>query len=37
VIRLNIMRLTQVVLQPLRWCSVDYVIHHEWDVHKEQK
>ena len=28
---------TQVLLQPLRWCSVDCVIHHERDVHEEQK
>ena len=25
------------VLQPLRWCCVDCVIHHEWDVREEQK
>ena len=25
------------VLQPLRWCCVDCVIHHERDVRKEQK
>ena len=25
------------VLQPLRWCCVDYVIHHERDVREEQK
>jgi len=24
------------VLQPLRWCCVDCVIHHEWDVREEQ-
>jgi len=26
-----------VVLQPLRWCCVDCVIHHERDVREEQK
>jgi len=25
------------VLQPLRWCCIDCVIHHEWDVREEQK
>ena len=25
------------VLQPLRWCCVDCVIHHERDVREEQK
>ena len=25
------------LLQPLQWCCVDCVIHHEWDVRKEQK
>ena len=25
-----------VVLQPLRWCCVDCVIHHERDVREEQ-
>jgi len=25
------------VLQPLRWCCVDCVIHHERHVHEEQK
>ena len=25
-----------VMLQPLQWCCVDCVIHHEWDVHEEQ-
>jgi len=25
------------LLQPLRWCCVDCVIHHERDVHEEQK
>ena len=25
------------LLQPLRWCCVDCAIHHEWDVHEEQK
>jgi len=24
------------VLQPLRWCCVDRVIHHGWDVREEQ-
>jgi len=24
-------------LQPLRWCCVDCVIHHERDVREEQK
>jgi len=24
------------VLPPLRWCCVDCVIHHEWDVREEQ-
>ena len=24
------------LLQPLRWCCVDCVIHHEWDVREEQ-
>jgi len=23
--------------QPLRWCCVDCMIHHEWDVREEQK
>ena len=26
-----------VVLQPLRWCCVEYVIHHERDVREEQQ
>jgi len=26
-----------VVLQPLRWCCVDCVIHHKRDVREEQK
>jgi len=26
-----------VLLQPLRWCCVDCVIHHERDVREEQK
>jgi len=25
------------LLQPLRWCNVDCVIHHERDVREEQK
>jgi len=25
------------LLQPLRWCCVDCMIHHKRDVHKEQK
>jgi len=25
------------LLQPLRWCCVDCVIHHEWDMREEQK
>jgi len=25
------------LLQPLRWCCVDCMIHHERDVHEEQK
>jgi len=25
-----------IVLQPLRWCCVDCVIHHERDVREEQ-
>ena len=25
------------LLQPLRWRCVDCVIHHKWDVHKEQQ
>ena len=25
-----------ILLQPLRWCCVDCVIHHEWDVRGEQ-
>jgi len=25
------------LLRPLRWCCVDYVVHHEWDVREEQK
>ena len=25
------------VLQPLRWCCIDCVIHHERDVREEQK
>ena len=25
-----------IVLQPLRWCCVDCVIHHERDMRKEQ-
>jgi len=25
------------MLQPLRWCCVDCVIHHERDVREEQK
>jgi len=25
------------LLQPLRWCCVDCMIHHEWDVREEQK
>jgi len=25
------------LLQPLRWHCVDCVIHHEWDVRKEQQ
>jgi len=24
------------LLQPLRWCYIDCVIHHEQDVHEEQ-
>ena len=24
------------LLQPLWWCCVDCVIHHEWDVREEQ-
>jgi len=24
-----------ILLQPLRWCCVDYVIHHERDVREE--
>jgi len=24
------------LLQPLRWCCVDYMIHHERDVREEQ-
>jgi len=24
------------LLQPLRWCCVDCVIHHKWDVREEQ-
>ena len=28
---------THVLLQPLRWCWVDCVIHHERDVREEQK
>ena len=27
--------LTLILLQPLRWCCVDCVIHHERDVHEE--
>jgi len=27
----------QVLLQRLRWRCIDCVIHHEWDVRKEQK
>ena len=27
----------QIVVQPLRWCCVDCVIHHEPDVREEQK
>jgi len=26
-----------VLLQPLQWCCVDCVIHHEQDVREEQK
>jgi len=26
----------KILLQPLRWCCVDCVIHHERDVHEEQ-
>jgi len=26
----------QVVLQPVRWCCVDCVVHHERDVREEQ-
>ena len=25
------------LLQPIQWCCVGCVIHHEWDVHEEQK
>jgi len=25
------------LLQPLRWCCVDCMIHHEWDVREEQQ
>ena len=28
--------MANLVLQPLRWCCVDCVIHHEWDVREEQ-
>ena len=31
-----IMRNVPCVLQPLRWCCVDCVIHHERDVREEQ-
>jgi len=27
----------EMLLQPLRWCCIDCVIHHEWDVHEEQQ
>ena len=33
----NIKLKALVLLQPLRWCSVDFVIHHERDVCEEQK
>ena len=38
VIRLksNSLVLLQMLLQPLRWCCVDCVIHHERDVREEQ-
>ena len=26
---------TRILLQPLRWCCVDCVIHHERDVREE--
>ena len=26
----------RLLLQPLQWCCVDGVIHHERDVHEEQ-
>ena len=29
-------QMRRVVLQPLRWCCVDCVIHHERDVGEEQ-
>ena len=28
---------TVLLLQPLRWCCVDCMIHHEWEVREEQK
>ena len=30
-------RTSLLVLQPLRWCCVDCVIHHERDVREDQK
>ena len=29
--------IVKALLQPLRWCSVDCVIHHERDMREEQK
>jgi len=31
------MLLSGVAIPPLRWCCVDCVIHHERDMHEEQK
>ena len=36
-LRLDFLAQSRALLQPLRWCCVDCVIHHERDVREEQK
>jgi len=33
----KLMMIQDILLQPLLWCCVDCVIHHERDVREEQK
>jgi len=32
----DVLHMSIALLQPLRWCCVDCVIHHKRDVHEEQ-